>query len=468
MLVFSAEFPASKGSTSEDLLDCCVQWFVRSDHYPWRKYSEADFVATENSITNYKKDGHTANLARVRISPTEELAGLQYVWTEKGNYHWTTEIVGRIDAKGLWVSVKIFCEVLATGLTLPQSKKPYIVKVLMKELGGGEDGEFVVSDLPRMLAVGELKLATDVINGNTVNELPVVYVSSSFRGRPLVDVKKLAQWMSGLCHILVEPNRAFSRELATMVDSRNVYGGAVGVYWPLATGENQRLIPEHFANSKEIEHTIQNIIRSKLTYARFGRSLTWVDLQESISKYRLDELRRTGSTSVDDYAAAFDAELGALNIQRNRLVGENERLREDIRRLQGAAPGIIALGLEQEIYPGEVLDVAIRALKEYSASAVKGSRRATVLEDLLRVNHVSDRSDRIATEIKRILSDASRIGATEISELEELGFVVEDGGKHYKATFAGDSRLSFTLHKTASDHRAGKNLASDIIRTLFK
>lgn len=468
MLVFSAEFPASEGSSTEDLLDCCVQWFARSSHYPWKSSSEADFVTTDNQITAYEQDGHQANLGRVRLSPAEELAGLQYVWTEKENYRWTTEIVGRVDLRGLWVSVKISCEVLATGLALPQSKKPYIVKVLMQELGGGADGEFIVSDTPRMLEVGELDLAANIVNGNTSNALPVVYVSSSFRGHPNVDVKKLAQWMSGLCHIVVEPNRAFSRELAERVDSRNVYGGAVGVYWPQASGENIRLIPDNFLNSKEVEIRVQNLIRSKLTYARFGRSLTWVDLQEAVSRHRLEELKRSGSASIDDYAAAFDAEMDALRSQKNRLTSENERLREDVKRLQIAKPGIICVGVEQEIYGGEFSDVATRALKENLGTAVAGSRRAIVLGDLLKANAVSDKSDQIADEIKRVLSGASRITGSEIRELEKLGFAIEDGGKHYKATFGEDPRLTFTLPKTPSDHRAGKNLASDIIRTLFK
>ncbi|WJW75560.1 hypothetical protein QVG61_00265 [Thiohalobacter sp. IOR34] len=51
--------------------------------------------------------------------------------------------------------------------------------------------------------------------------------------------------------------------------------------------------------------------------------------------------------------------------------------------------------------------------------------------------------------------------------LEELGFEISGDGKHYKAIFMGDNRYTVSIPKTSSDHRAGMNLASEIINMLF-
>lgn len=51
--------------------------------------------------------------------------------------------------------------------------------------------------------------------------------------------------------------------------------------------------------------------------------------------------------------------------------------------------------------------------------------------------------------------------------LEDFGFLIEDGGKHYKIIFQGDERYTFTLPKSGSDHRGGLNAASDIARLLL-
>ena len=46
--------------------------------------------------------------------------------------------------------------------------------------------------------------------------------------------------------------------------------------------------------------------------------------------------------------------------------------------------------------------------------------------------------------------------------LKELGFSVSEEGKHFKLTFQGDERYTFSLPKSGSDHRGGLNAASDI------
>lgn len=45
---------------------------------------------------------------------------------------------------------------------------------------------------------------------------------------------------------------------------------------------------------------------------------------------------------------------------------------------------------------------------------------------------------------------------------------VDEAGKHWKAVYQEDDRYTFTISKTSSDHRAGKNLASTILKKLFK
>ena len=53
------------------------------------------------------------------------------------------------------------------------------------------------------------------------------------------------------------------------------------------------------------------------------------------------------------------------------------------------------------------------------------------------------------------------------SDLEELGFTISDGGKHYKITYMGDDRYVFALPKSGSDHRGGLNAASDIGKRVY-
>ena len=54
-----------------------------------------------------------------------------------------------------------------------------------------------------------------------------------------------------------------------------------------------------------------------------------------------------------------------------------------------------------------------------------------------------------------------------ISVSSRLGFDISSDGKHHKLTFRGDPRYTFSMPKSSSDHRAGKNLVGKISTLLF-
>jgi hypothetical protein len=53
------------------------------------------------------------------------------------------------------------------------------------------------------------------------------------------------------------------------------------------------------------------------------------------------------------------------------------------------------------------------------------------------------------------------------SDLNNLGFTIDDDGKHYKLIYMQDDRYTFPLPKSGSDWRGGMNAASDISKRVF-
>ena len=124
-------------------------------------------------------------------------------------------------------------------------------------------------------------------------------------------------------------------------------------------------------------------------------------------------------------------------------------------------------GEEQEYYAGEIRDTILSALERARSSARTDGRRQHLVDDLLQANDRSDFEEEFEEELKGALSTMTTFGTEQRALLEKLGFSVQDGGKHVKAVFRGDGRYTFTISKTSSDHRAGKNLVSQIRQTLF-
>lgn len=194
-------------------------------------------------------------------------------------------------------------------------------------------------------------------------------------------------------------------------------------------------------------------------------------MKETISRKKYELLKSQGSTALDEYVAAFDAEQAAKDGKLIEAEQEISRLHAEIRRLESAnqssATGVVVSGKEQDLYPNEIRDIVVAALQEALRSAHENSRREHVLNDLLVANTLSGQGEKLENEIKSLFKTYRDMDTRTRSALERLGFVITEDGKHYKMVFQGDGRYTFALAKTSSDHRAGKNIASDINNTLL-
>lgn len=469
MLVWATEFPVANGKTSNDLLPLLIEWLVKSPHSEWTEaHFEAEVVLGE--VTKYEAGGQTVLLAKVDTDH-QRWTGLHQSWIENGEREWTTEIVGFEKDDSLWVSVRLDCNLLLPGLRLPSPKKPFIVKLLLQTLGGGYDAILPVSDAPIILQEDEVDLAAGLMIGTTRNQLPVVYVSAERAGHYAVDPEKLAKWLAGMAHVVVEPSRHFSFALARHVSRSNAYGGAVSVYWPNGIGHQARFIPARFDSAETMEREIAATVRTALTHIRPRSEATWGYLREAISRGRIEALKAAGSTEVEEYIRAFDVDTA---VKQERLEGaerEIGRLRGEIRRFEAAvgqaSEGILTNGREQEFYPGEARDAVLQALRAGRGSLAPNSRWVHLVDDILSVNPKTDFQETASAELKESLSKTKKFGAEQRKTLEALGFDVDESGKHVKAVYHRDDRYIFALGKTNSDHRAGKNMASTIIRKIF-
>jgi hypothetical protein len=302
--------------------------------------------------------------------------------------------------------------------------------------------------------------------------MPVVYISVNDEDRPFVDPDQLAKWLSGMAHVVLEPNRRFSFKLMHEVFGENVYGGAVGIYWPDGIGKWTFLPGGRYVNASDMQIAVSRKVRSSLLSQRTRRECTWSHLQELVSRRRIQDLISSGSNDVDEYIRHFDKELASKDEEINRL--ENELSQVKYRRpdVQGedfgdGRAGITLTSEERDFYQGERLEIIVDALRSVADNSQPNSRKRHVLEDLANRNSQRGERSEILERLKPLLNQYSSMTGAVRAEFEAAGFVIYDEGKHYKLLFRGDSRYPFILSKTSSDWRAGKNAFSDLRRLLF-
>ena len=73
--------------------------------------------------------------------------------------------------------------------------------------------------------------------------------------------------------------------------------------------------------------------------------------------------------------------------------------------------------------------------------------------------------EKIARSIRDLFGRGCRMNSSEQARLKDLGFTVIDEGPHFKLQFH-DGRYTFSIPRTPSDHREGKNTASDICKAI--
>ena len=148
----------------------------------------------------------------------------------------------------------------------------------------------------------------------------------------------------------------------------------------------------------------------------------------------------------------------ALNQEIQRLTIENQALR--MRLASRDQQPLIYMGEEADFYEGEIREIILEILEDYSRNVQKDTRRDHIVSDLLENNEFEHIPAKRREQIKVALKGYKSLSGSLRGLLESMGFVITDDGKHYKWTYFGDHRYSATMAKTSSDNRAGMNMAS--------
>ncbi|MCE5234418.1 MAG: hypothetical protein ABFC67_06955 [Mizugakiibacter sp.] len=464
MLTFKTQFPIASSTTMAEFMDCCRTWIIKSPHTKL-----AAEIPSDVREGKFGDEHESANFGFYE-SETDSSGGVRYEKTDNDEVRWVTEVIGHKSSGNFLASIQLSVDSELPVERLEQGKRPYIAKLLMEKFSGGYDGSLPVTDDPIFLSETDTDLAEKIICADTGSVMPVVYASRNTTEALILEPHVLSKWLSGMAHVVVEPSRKFSSQIMRQVYGENVYGGAVAIYWPDGVGK-WIYLPSKWNVPSSLQSAIAKKIRLSLLYQRLRRECTWSYLQEMTSRQKLDALRASGSGNIDEYIEHFDKEISAKDEEIQRLEAELIRARYNKRESRSTSEdGETSIHLEtseSDLYQGEQLGLITDALKIAADSSEQHSRRRHVLETLIESNENPGDREEILDRLKEALRQYTSLTASVRAELEDIGFVIYEDGKHYKLLFQDDSRYPFILPKTGSDWRGGLNAFSDLKKRLF-
>ncbi|MDH2326462.1 hypothetical protein QCN27_06250 [Cereibacter sp. SYSU M97828] len=364
------------------------------------------------------------------------------------------------------------CVARMPGAQLDNAKKPHLVKAIIEDGWGGEDGLLMVGTAPHWLTDDDdgIELAKSTTMGDAAGFLPIVYVSVGADGLPLdrKQIVALARDLSGVAHVVVEPSRKFSFRLRDAMAGGNVYGGMIGLALPKRGIVRKFRIGGRFSSAQELQSAVKGAalwLRGQMPSGGWD----WSDLQENALRSGREDAR-----DAQEWRELYESENRELKAQIRDLqmrVAEHEGSRELARDAADIGLGQLAERIGPELYEGELADrlrLAVREVLERSEQIGLDNRSCVIFERFLHTVTRSPGLEEFREDLRRATGDRKRFAADVEALLIRHGYQFKSDNGHPKLepreSYGG--LASITLSKTPSDANGLKNARSQIERAM--
>lgn len=464
MLVFSTRLPLKEEITSENCLQLFKEWVEQSPHYSiseidYDVHSHDDFECGTGKILfsiRHFKNGQI-ELSACRLENHDSSA----IWINDCIY------VVENGVKSLLIQLN--CNRTDFSTQLPPVHKPYIVRKFIEMGFCKNDADIPVTDTPIDADGSFYNICTEIMQGTYRYSMPVVYISCDYWGNHVISPQYLARQLSGVAHVFVEHSHETALRLRDATDGNNAYTGYVGIYFP-GTKFCQRYGLEYYNNYREMTQEIISSIWSALVNRLDSSTYNWnqiIALQSRQKMLEWQDISAQDKEQLSMYMDTFDQENADLRGKIDELNQQVYALRSQLDTLRATLRGDLEdscfykAGKEVNLYIAEKEDLLYSILSQAQKKYPQSSRAYTIIQSLLEANPRHGECENIISEIRSIFNNGGKLTKAAKTRLKALGFSIEEDGTHYKLVFH-DPRYMFSVSKTPSDHREGKNLISDI------
>lgn len=373
---------------------------------------------------------------------------------------WETEMV--LDCEKSIISV--YVNRIVTESTQAPESAAYMtryVDMLIKKGFADKSAGLEISD--KALYISDKTVLENAIAASDKYSLPMIYLSADSK----LNENRIAQKMSGLAVVVCDRESVL----------KDNYPEPIYIFFP---HKNKKPVS---LGDYPFHREIQRVVFDYLNSREYNRLETWDGVQNEITDRKTSALLSKYKKAYEDNDALtemydqLEKELAAESEQRNNLSyevnmlrAENARLTNENMRLSENGTPIIMHGEENDYYEDEQREVIMDILAEYLAKSVtKGSRRADIIESVIKANSVKGTPKKYREIIKSAVNGYKNFDSGKIAKaLKETGIEIIEHTGHYKIAFHGDRRYTCEAAATCGDAaKGGKNLFSEIDNTMF-
>lgn len=467
MLLYSTILDINDSMTKDTFIQLIIEW-NQENPYPENRIPDLHWDGQMNV-----RYGNERLWLEIEEYQNKNIVAVRYEKKASDGAVWDTDYVMNFEEMKMSISLdRSYTEdALMENL---QFSTPYFLNSLIDGGYVRNDAELPVLREPMKVGSGNLYVLTNILNKSKRYRLPVIYVSKTDQNDDPLDCLKLAKKLKGIAHVLSEESSDLDEQIQKVYDPFNICHGKISIYFPNGTCR-QFLYRSYEGSGEELLDSVSKTV-FQFSNARNMKPLyTWSGVMNALLTDSLERNKKETiktQNEMQQYVEEFDADNEELKKQVADLMRANMSLQQEnkslLRKINGVNHRpIICYGDEDDFYPGEIRELVLDALKEQveklSVEKVR-KRRVDVFKDILSANQFEGTAEERHKAVKGLFKGYQTMSSTLKQKIMDLGFKIQGDGKHYKLTYYGDERYAFSIAKTGSDYREGKNIAQELIK----
>ena len=477
MLLFSTMLEINDTLTKEAFVKLVITWNQNSPH------SVNVIQGIEWNGEMNIRYGDSRKWLEINEYRNQNIVAIRYEKNDDDGTVWDTDYIMNFNEMKMAIQLDRGFPENAIDYNADYSN-PYFIHLLIEGGYLKKDNDLYILSCPHYINEQNLYFIANVIRGKASYRLPVVYVSRTIDDEYPVNVNELARKLKGVAHVFAQTSRATNGVLRKISGGKNEWNGNIGIYYPSSAQMPHRYF--YRAGEGHDDLLFKKVRKEVTRYAtaqKIDLLYTWAGVNNALLTDRYscqreerieaekdrDETRSAADALIEEHLAK-QKELKEENAYLNRriisLQNENQGLRAKL--MENDSEPVLFAGDEKEFFPGEVKELILSVLQEVEKSGrYDGTRKGDLIKDIVRNNYSQHGVAAKRDQIKAMLNAYKDMDSTLRQKLMDFGFQITWDGKHYKLVYYGDERYIFSLPKTPSDWRSGKNSAADIVKKVL-
>lgn len=463
MRVLSTKLPMNDTFTEKDLYGVIIEWLKNSG--PCKPIGEA-LELCERKTNAHLEDTYCTIDSFVSKQNNE----LYYLFKLEHIFHeqtWTTEIILKVEETKRDLFFHIDCTRDATRFDDAPAIRTDVIRAFMNSGFVKQPKVPIVSTPIEMTGELEDWLAA-AVREEYDEEIPLVLATRFFDCMGCaVDEYNLAQRLAGIAYVVTCDNE-FARRLQAKARRRAPFNGAVAIY--CAKGKPKLYRQESAFHGASLDTLVITEVQRLMTAKVDAEAPTWKVLhseklqEETKEKTVLLDEAFNENESLEEQIKRARKKIAELEEENRNLRAKNEILEFAVAR--DRSDSFLVKAPVPEFFDGEQYDLIVTLLNNALRNYNPESRAYELVEQLLNVNKEVGNGREVFSVVKEVLSAGRAPRESDLVKLRSVGFEVVADANHYKLKFTGSEKYWFSLSKTPSDIRSGKNLVSYITKTM--